>query len=123
MEILEVTSTTNLQYILKLVNQIVEDNLEIQENLCLVGGIPTMLEFANIKYSKEIRLMAAQFVKQMCSSSTLTHQMFIACRGLPVLVGFLDTVNYREDKEFVLMAIDGIQSVFELQVCFSYFFY
>lgn len=41
--------------------------------------------------------------------------MFIACRGLPSLVSFLKTDNFKEDKDLVFMAIDGIQSVFELQ--------
>merc|ERR1711862_358268 len=65
--------------------------------------------------SKSVRIEVAKFVKQVCSGSGLTHQMFIACRGLPSLVSFLKTDNFKEDKDLVFMAIDGIQSVFELQ--------
>ena len=101
---------------LRMVNQIVDNNKEIQENLCLVGGIPSILRFAHKQYNKEIRLEAARFVKQMCSTSTLTLQMFIACRGLPVLVSLIENDNYHEHKDLVFMALDGVGSVFELQV-------
>ena len=105
---------------LRLINQIVEGNNKIQENLCLVGAIPAVLEFADndTEREKPVRMEVAKFVKQVCSGSALTHQMFIACRGLPYLAGFLRTDNYKEDKDLVFMAIDGIQSVFELQVKF-----
>lgn len=115
LELLETTSTNNLYCIIQLVNQIVEGNREIQENFCLVGGIPTILHFADSRFPKDIRLEVARFVKLVCSGSSLTHQMFIACRGLPSLVGFLETSNYLSDKDLVFMATDGIQSVFELQ--------
>ena len=101
---------------LRMLNQIIESNKEIQENLCLVGGIPTVLRYAHKQYNKEIRLEAARFVKQMCSTSTLTLQMFIACRGLPVLVSLIENDSYTEHKDLVFMAIDGVGSVFELQV-------
>lgn len=57
-------------------------------------------------------------VKQMTHSSTLTLQMFIACRGLPVLVGFLE-MDYTENRNLVLTAIDGIDKVFKLKVRFG----
>lgn len=41
--------------------------------------------------------------------------MLIACRGLPVLVTLLEH-NYREYRDMVHIAIDGIWRVFELQV-------
>jgi hypothetical protein len=117
MEVLEVRASPILANILMLVNQITEDKKEIIENLCLAGGIPVIMQFASKNFSREVRHEAARFIRQMCSTSTLTLQMFIACRGLPVLVENLDTMHYRENKELVHIAIDGIKSVFQLQVC------
>jgi hypothetical protein len=116
LEILDTSNTDVLDSILQLINQIIENNSEIQENFSLVGGIPVVLLYADRKYNKAIRLEVARFIKLVCSGSKLTHQMFIACRGLPYLVSFLQTDNYSADKDLVFMAIDGIQSVFELQV-------
>mmetsp|Transcript_1064 Transcript_1064/g.3807 ORF Transcript_1064/g.3807 Transcript_1064/m.3807 type:complete len:1109 (+) Transcript_1064:54-3380(+) len=114
LEILEGTKMNHLHCVLQLVNEIIRENPEIQENICLVGGIPAILKYTTPVYNKAIRLETARFVKQMCGSSNLTHQMFIACRGLPILVSFLKTNNYKSDKDLVWMAIDGIQSVFSL---------
>lgn len=115
LEILEGTKMNHLHCVLQLVNEIIKDHPEIQENICLVGGIPAILKYTTPVYNKAIRLETARFVKQMCGSSNLTHQMFIACRGLPILVSFLKTNNYKSDRDLVWMAIDGIQSVFSLQ--------
>lgn len=114
MEMLEVSNARVLHSLLQVVNQIIENNTEIQENLCLVGGIPAIMKFAGREYSLAIRLECANFVSKMCSTSTLTLQMVIACRGLPVLVDILST-PYEESKVLVWMAMDAICSVFELQ--------
>ena len=45
-----------------------------------------------------IRLEAAKLVRQLCSSSDFTLQMFIACGGLSILAGFVPS-NY-DEKEF-----------------------
>ncbi|KAI9876428.1 MAG: hypothetical protein M1830_006531, partial [Pleopsidium flavum] len=47
--------------LLKIVNAIIFSDVEIQENLCFVGGIPIITKFASKKYSSEIRLEAAAF--------------------------------------------------------------
>eukprot|EP01113_Clastostelium_recurvatum_P037254 TRINITY_DN5420_c0_g2_i1.p1 TRINITY_DN5420_c0_g2~~TRINITY_DN5420_c0_g2_i1.p1 ORF type:complete len:1097 (-),score=420.63 TRINITY_DN5420_c0_g2_i1:391-3681(-) len=114
MDMLEVSNATVVHSILKVVNQIISNNMEIQENLCLVGGIPAIMKFSGRDYAPAIRLETASFIEKMCSTSTLTLQMFIACRGLPVLVDFLQT-PYNQSKSLVWMAIDAISSVFELQ--------
>eukprot|EP01112_Ceratiomyxa_fruticulosa_P019583 TRINITY_DN6452_c0_g1_i1.p1 TRINITY_DN6452_c0_g1~~TRINITY_DN6452_c0_g1_i1.p1 ORF type:complete len:1073 (+),score=231.94 TRINITY_DN6452_c0_g1_i1:255-3473(+) len=114
MEMLEVSNARVVHSVLKVVNQIISNNMEIQENLCLVGGIPAIMKFAGREYSTAIRLETASFISQMCSTSTLTLQMFIACRGLPVLVDFLVT-SYSESPSLVWMSLDAISSVFELQ--------
>lgn len=114
MEMLEYTNPTIIHSILQVVNQIIADNVEIKENLCLVGGIPSIMKFSGRDYSLPIRLECAHFVSQMCSTSNVTLQMFIACRGLPVLVDMLST-SYQESKVLVWLATDSICNVFDLQ--------
>ena len=96
-------------------SQIILNDVEIQENLCFVGGIPIITKFAARQYSNEIRLEAAAFVRQMYQTSTLTLQMFVSAGGLNVLVEFLDE-DYDEARDLVLIGVNGIWNVFELQV-------
>ncbi|PGH29254.1 STE/STE11/CDC15 protein kinase [[Emmonsia] crescens] len=100
--------------LLKIVNAIIFDDYEIQENLCFVGGIPIINKFASKKYPREIRLEAAVFVQQMYQTSTLTLQMFVSAGGLNVLVEFLED-DYEDERDLVLIGVNGIWSVFELQ--------
>lgn len=100
--------------LLKVVNAIILDDVEIQENLCFVGGIPIITKFAARQYSNEIRLEAAAFVRQMYQTSTLTLQMFVSAGGLNVLVEFLDE-DYDTARDLVLIGVNGIWNVFELQ--------
>lgn len=72
------------------------------------------MSFAVPDRPREIRMEAAYFFQQLCQSSSLTLQMFIACRGIPVLVGFLET-DYAKYREMVHLAIDGMWQVFKLQ--------
>ncbi|KAL4937968.1 hypothetical protein BDV06DRAFT_202010 [Aspergillus oleicola] len=100
--------------LLRIVNAIIYNDYEIQENLCFVGGIPIINEFAAKKYPREIRLEAAAFVEQMYQTSTLTLQMFVSAGGLNVLVEFLED-DYEDERDLVLVGVNGIWSVFELQ--------
>ncbi|KAJ6000781.1 Cytokinesis protein sepH [Penicillium waksmanii] len=102
-------------YLLRIVNAIIYNDYEVQENLCFVGGIPIINEFASKKYPREIRLEAAAFVQQMYQTSTLTLQMFVSAGGLNVLVEFLED-DYEDERELVLIGVNGIWSVFDLQV-------
>lgn len=117
LEILDTcTKPPTILRLLKIVNCIINDNVEVQENLCFVGGIPIISLFAHKKYSSEIRLEAAAFVRMMYQTSTLTLQMFVSCGGLNVLVEFLEE-DYDSDagRELVLTGVNGVWSVFELQ--------
>ncbi|POS87394.1 cell division control protein-like protein 15 [Erysiphe pulchra] len=118
LEILETCTVKSRQSmilrLLKVVNTIILDNVEIQENLCFVGGIPIITKFAARQYSNEIRLEAAAFVRQMYQTSTLTLQMFVSAGGLNVLVEFLDE-DYDESRDLLLIGVNGIWNVFELQ--------
>ncbi|KAI0206098.1 hypothetical protein F4808DRAFT_191768 [Astrocystis sublimbata] len=118
LEILEPCTVKSRQHmilqLLKVVNTIILDDVEIQENLCFVGGIPIITKFAARQYSNEIRLEAAAFVRQMYQTSTLTLQMFVSAGGLNVLVEFLDE-DYDSARDLVLIGVNGIWNVFELQ--------
>ncbi|KAK8310981.1 hypothetical protein V6Z12_D02G220700 [Gossypium hirsutum] len=114
MDLLDVPRTRVICYVLQLIYQIVKDNTDFQENACLVGFIPFVMSFAGPDRPREIRMEAACFLQQLCLSSSLTLQMFIACRGIPVLVGFLEA-DYAKYREMVHLAIDGMWQVFKLQ--------
>ncbi|KAH9706981.1 MAP3K epsilon protein kinase 1 [Citrus sinensis] len=87
---------------------------QTRENACLVGLIPVVMGFAVPDRPREVRMEAAYFLQHLCQSSSLTLQMFIACRGIPVLVGFLEA-DYAKYREMVHLAIDGMWQVFKLQ--------
>ncbi|KAL8416289.1 hypothetical protein RB596_006739 [Gaeumannomyces avenae] len=118
LEILEPCTVKSRQHmilqLLKIVNAIILNDVELQENLCFVGGIPIITKFAARQYSNEIRLEAAAFVRQMYQTSTLTLQMFVSAGGLNVLVEFLDE-DYDASRDLVLIGVNGIWNVFELQ--------
>ncbi|KAK7404350.1 hypothetical protein VNO78_05179 [Psophocarpus tetragonolobus] len=113
-DLLEVPKTRVICSVLQLINQIVKDNTDFLENACLVGLIPAVTSFAVPDRPREIRMESAYFLQQLCQSSSLTLQMFIACRGIPVLVGFLEA-DYAKYREMVHLAIDGMWQVFKLQ--------
>lgn len=115
LEILEDCSRLDIVLnLLKIVNAIIYNDTEVQENLCFVGGIPKINKFASKKFPPEIRLEAAAFVRQMYQTSTLTLQMFVSAGGLTVLIDFLED-DYDDDRELVLIGVNGIWSVFDLQ--------
>lgn len=115
LEILEICLRLDIVLnLLKIVNAIIFNDTEVQENLSFVGGIPKINKFASKKFPREIRLEAAAFVRQMYQTSTLTLQMFVSAGGLTVLVDFLED-DYDDDRELVLIGVNGIWSVFELQ--------
>ncbi|KAL6579374.1 MAP3K epsilon protein kinase 1 [Orobanche minor] len=114
MELLEVPRPRVICSVLQVLNQIIKDNTDFQENACLVGLIPVVMSFAAHDRPREVRIEAAYFLQQLCQSSSSTLQMFIACRGIPILVGFLEP-DYAKYREMVHMAIDGMWQVFKLQ--------
>ncbi|KAK4575115.1 Protein kinase of the Mitotic Exit Network [Recurvomyces mirabilis] len=117
LEILETCARPHtILSLLRIVNYIIGENVEVQENLCFVGGIPIVTKFAHKKFSSEIRLEAAAFVRMMYQTSTLTLQMFVSCGGLNVLVEFLEEdYDSEAGRELVLLGVNGVHSVFELQ--------
>ncbi|XP_042498545.1 MAP3K epsilon protein kinase 1-like isoform X2 [Macadamia integrifolia] len=114
MELLEVPKTSVICSVLQMINQIIKDNTDFLENACLIGLIPVVMSFAAPDRPREVRMQAAYFLQQLCQPSSLTLQMFIACRGIPVLVGFLEA-DYAKFREMVHLAIDCMWQVFMLQ--------
>lgn len=114
MELLEAPRIRVICSVLQLLNLIIKDNTDFQENACLVGLIPVVMSFAVPDRPREVRMEAAYFLQQLCQSSSLTLQMFISCRGIPILVGFLEA-DYAKYREMVHLAIDGMWQVFKLQ--------
>ncbi|XP_043707294.1 MAP3K epsilon protein kinase 1-like isoform X2 [Telopea speciosissima] len=112
-ELLEVPKTRVTCSVLEIINQIIKDNADFQEKACLVGLIPVVMSFAVPDRPWEVRMQAAYFFQQLCQSCSLTLEMFIACRGIPVLVGFLEA-DYAKYREMIHLAIDGIWQVFKL---------
>ncbi|KAF9291878.1 hypothetical protein BGZ88_006675 [Linnemannia elongata] len=100
--------------LLNILNMVIRNDFALQENLCLVGAIPVLIKYTSKRYVKEIQLAAALFIQQICHTNSLTLQMFISCRGLSVLIEFLQG-NYMTQRELVGIAINGIHSVFKLQ--------
>ncbi|KAH7658149.1 Non-specific serine/threonine protein kinase protein [Dioscorea alata] len=114
MELLDVPKNRVISSVLQVINLIIKDNPSFQENACLIGLIPLVMNFAVHDRPREVRMQAAYFIQQLCQSSILTLQMFVACRGIPVLVGFLEA-DYAKYREMVHLAIDGMWQVFKLQ--------
>ena len=59
----------------------VDESDEVVETLCLLGGIPAVMRFGTSEWPLSIQLEAAYFLLQMCQTSPLTLQMFIAAKG------------------------------------------
>ncbi|KAL8105615.1 hypothetical protein AgCh_029425 [Apium graveolens] len=76
--------------------------------------IPTVMGFAVPDRPHEIRMEAAKSLHQFCHSSCMTLHMFIACPGITILVSFLEA-DYKNHREMVHLAIDGLWQIFKLQ--------
>ncbi|KAA3468005.1 Serine/threonine-protein kinase sepA [Gossypium australe] len=102
MELLDVPKTRVICSVLQLLNHIIKENTDFQENACLVGFIPLIKSFAGPDRPREIRMEAAYFLQQLCQSRC---RMFLACHGIPVLVGFLEA-DYAKYSVFLLSILE-----------------
>ena len=123
-----VSSVKALPVVLQVVNKIIENNQEVQEHLSLVGMIPAVVKIAegiyamisnrNANRTGGLHLEAAKFVDQICNTSQLTLQMFIAGGGLPLLVKHItlasDLQKSRDIRNIVGVGINGILKIFSL---------
>ncbi|CBQ68144.1 related to MAPKK kinase [Sporisorium reilianum SRZ2] len=100
--------------LLGILNLIIFEDPEAQESLCLIGAIPVVMTFTTKKWPHDLRLEAAHFVFAMCSTSRLTLQFVLSCRGLRTLVNLIDE-DYLEQKDLVWIGVGCVSSVLELQ--------
>ncbi|KAH6554559.1 hypothetical protein KP509_1Z325000 [Ceratopteris richardii] len=68
MDMLEMKNNRVLLAVLQVLNQLAKNNPGFQENACLVGLIPFIMNIANSECPKEMRMQAALFVGQLCQT-------------------------------------------------------
>ena len=100
--------------ILQLINEIISEP-DIQESLCLLGGVPLVMHYTTSEYNHSIRTEVARFVGIMCSATTHVAQMFVSCRTFPLIVNLLEP-NYEEGKEMIHFTLDAIIKIFKIHV-------
>jgi hypothetical protein len=100
MEMLQQSEIGLLTSALQLLNAIVANDTRVLESLCLIGIVPIVNGLAGVQHAPRLRDLAASFVEQLCSTSELTVQMFVACGGLPVLVGVRDYTSATQHPFF-----------------------
>ncbi|XWS63320.1 hypothetical protein CRYUN_Cryun06bG0085000 [Craigia yunnanensis] len=83
-------------------------------------GLLPLMELLDVPRTHVI-CSVLQLINQIVKDNTdfqenacLVGLMFIACRGIPVLVGFLEA-DYAKYREMVHLAIDGMWQIFKLQ--------
>ena len=114
-QLLEISSDRVLvTQLLGILNLIIFEDAEAQENLCLIGAIPVVMTFTTKKWPHDLRLEAAHFIFAMCSTSRLTLQFVLSCRGLRTLVDLIDE-DYDDQRDLVWIGVGCISSVLELQ--------
>lgn len=67
------------------------------------------MKYSGVSNNRDIRQEASKLIHSMCMNSKLALQMFIACKGLPALVQFL---QYKESKfiKFLAHWLDEIET-------------
>lgn len=87
MEMMQQPDTSLRMAAMQLLLRIVAEDTPVLESLCLVGMLPIVNRLTAIDCSAKLRSIAASFVERLCATSAHTVQMFVACGGIPVLVG------------------------------------
>ena len=80
----------------------------------MAGAISSIMKYANRENKLDLRLEVAYFARSLCTRK-FTSQMFICCKGLPILIDFLDE-DYSGKTELILIAIDCILDLSKFQV-------
>ena len=101
--------------VLKVIYAILEDQLQIKESYCLLGGIPPVLKFLEANsHPKDIRAMAMKITNEICKTGknqpSDNIQMFISCDGINSLV---QTLKYDilEESDLVVISIHDIHFI------------
>ena len=130
-------SSRVLASVLRVVNLFTRGDRRLQEAVALVGVLPAILRLAHPRVATVVRMHVADFVQQLCTTSTVTLQIFVAVGGVQVLVHLLQPTTSDEAVDDVWservdgavlqrmrassaatavrrIALAGINSVFEL---------
>jgi len=78
------TPSVVLASVLRVVNLITRDDKRLQEAVSLVGALPAVLFLTRQSSAMVVRLYVADFINQLCKTSTVTLQMLVACGGIQV---------------------------------------
>jgi len=97
---------------LQLINQVTRKHAELRQHLCLIGAIPIVAKFTGKEYQTSIRLQATKFI-QGCSECPITLHMFLACRGIPILVELFEN-DFTAHKSIIELALSSIYNIFLL---------
>lgn len=79
------------------------------DSFSTLGGIPKVIQFSKVSYSRKVRLQVSNLIK-LVSGSELSLKMFIASGGLQILSRFLQA-DVNENPEF---PIESIRCVYEI---------
>ncbi|RKP03918.1 hypothetical protein CXG81DRAFT_8896, partial [Caulochytrium protostelioides] len=123
MELLEQTrEPAPLTWIMRVINSALTGDQVLIENLCLLGGIPVIVNLTTtdrLLGDRALRVEIAHFVKEVCSTSPLGLQMFISCRGLTIVAKLMQSTHYSDvpgDKAILYHMLDSMGAMFHFQV-------
>lgn len=114
--IIEMLESTNHKIILviqRLINIVIDKNIKFQQNLSLVGQIPTLIKFSTPSYNLQIRTEVAYFLYKYCNTNDFTRKMFVACGCIPIIINFQYS-DWKVSEELILLSIDCIHNIFNI---------
>jgi len=118
LEMLESAGVQMRSAILKVVALLVDGNTEVDKklrlNLCLTGLISFLLQFADPSSQIHLRALAARIIETIIVKDDMALQLLIGCRGLSVLVGFLEP-DYAVMKEIALIGVRCLWRTFQMR--------
>ncbi|OHT14486.1 hypothetical protein TRFO_15146 [Tritrichomonas foetus] len=98
---------------LKIILEMCRDQKDIQENFCLLGGIPPILEHLALSYSYDIRAYSLAIIYEICKNSFDNAQLLIACNGVS---GLVEVLGYDTKTEVnnIMTAVTIIYDIFKV---------
>jgi hypothetical protein len=122
LEMLTLEEEDMLSAVMRLMFDIMTGNILFMQNLCLAGLVPTVDRLIKEKYTLNIRLEAANLVKEFCipenkenRQKMFVKRIFVASGGLRSLVSLIDQKNFETYKDLVTLGIECIERVLDAQ--------
>lgn len=107
-ELLHCPNVAVVHAALEVLCMLMANNSALVEALCLAGLITAAMQLSAAERTLlDVQLQAAQCISCICQSSPQSMNMFIACRGLPSLVGFLEP-DITKHRSLVQVGLEGI---------------